>query len=159
MTAGIYERAKADTLARFKDTGPTRLNCAQSMVDFGLKVLGQDTDLSTVARYLGGGVCSMGGTCGAVTGTAVALGLRDYFRGADPDEIETTKADLQRLMRAFAQEFGSLACRELTGYDLSIPEAMEVFKASEAHDRCPIYVGWMCDRLLPFLTDDTGDPA
>ena len=140
--------AKKDVLARFGDPGPNRLHCAQAVLRFALLVAELDPDLVVAARYLGGGVARMGETCGALTGAALALGLRDCERASPNLErtVEMSKR-VQDLLRGFAAEFGSCRCRELTGYDLSTPEKYEVFRKSEAHIRCGGYVGWVCDRL------------
>lgn len=153
MSDSVFDQAKTDALTRFKDTGPDRLNCAQAMVWFALGVLEGDEELVTAGRYFGGGVSGMGGTCGVITGTALSLGLRDMILGSDADAVAATQAHLKDLMRGFEAEFGACTCRQLTGHDMSTPEGMAAFKMSEAHDRCPIYVAWMCDRLYPLLEE------
>ena len=120
MTANSVDQVKAQTLARFTEQGPGHINCAQAMVDFAMGILGRDQGIITVARYLGGGVTGMGGTCGAITGTAVALGLRDHHTAtSDPELVPSTQAALKELIRAFEQEFGACTCRQLTGHDIS----------------------------------------
>ena len=159
MTTITAEQAKTDALARFADPGPDRLNCAQAVLRFALLVMGHDPDLVVAARYFGGGMARMGDACGAVTGAVLALGLRDYYlpeRGSD--DLVPTMERLQTVLRDFAGQFGSRTCRELTGCDLSKPESYRVFRHSAAHERCPGYVGWMCDRLTPLLSK-TGAPA
>ena len=153
MTGGTpFDQAKAETLARFTEQGPGHINCAQAMVDFTMGILGRDLGVITVARYLGGGVSGTGGTCGAITGTALGLGLRDHYAATnDPDLVDATHAFLKELIREFEREFGACTCRQLTDQDLSTPEGREAFNVSEAHDRCPIYVEWMCDHLVPVL--------
>jgi len=146
-----YEEAKAETLAGFSDRGPDHINCAQAMVHLTMGILGRDKSVITAAQYLGGGVSSTGGTCGAVTGSALALGLRDYYEGADANSVARTKEALQDLIASFEQEFGACACRDLTGHDLLTPEGMEEFKNSEASQRCPVYISWMSDHLFPIL--------
>ena len=76
------EQAKANALARFAETGPGHINCAQAVVAFSLEVMGEDPDLVVTGRYFGGGIAGMGEVCGAITGAALALGLRDYGEGA-----------------------------------------------------------------------------
>jgi C_GCAxxG_C_C family probable redox protein len=147
------EQAKADALARFADPGPDRLNCAQAVLRFALLMTGLDPDLVVAGRYLGGGIARMGETCGAVTGAALALGLRDFGRtGQAADTPARTTEQLQEILRDFAAEFGSRRCTELTGHDLSTPEGYAVFRKSDAHMHCPDYVGWVCDRLVPLLS-------
>ncbi len=155
MSQTVFDQAKRATLARFTDTGPDRLNCAQAMVHFALGMVEGDGTLVTAARYLGGGVSGMGGTCGVITGTALALGLRDRTLDLDDkDAIEATHAALKELIRGFETEFGSCSCRQLTGFDVSTPEGSAAFKASEAHERCRLYVAWMCDHLHPLLLEE-----
>ena len=108
MTANSVDQVRAQTLARYTEQGPGHINCAQAMVDFTMGILGRDQGIITVARYLGGGVSGMGGTCGAITGTAVALGLRDHYTAtSDPELVPSTQAALKELIRAFEQEFGA----------------------------------------------------
>lgn len=146
------EQAKAKALARFAETGPDHINCSQAVLCFAIEVMGHDCHLVEVASYLGGGVAGMGEACGAVTGAALAAGMRDYHaKDTDPGRAAATKEALQDIMRAFTEEFGSCTCRELTGYDVSTPEGFEAFKASEAKERCPIYVGWMMEQIVPML--------
>ena len=162
MPATSFDRVKTETMDRFTDKGPDHINCAQAMVDFAMGVLGRDRDAITIARYLGGGVSGMGGTCGAVTGTGLAFGLRDQHEGrSDSDAITATQTSLKELIRDFEQEFGACSCRELTGHDIRTPEGMQTFRKSEASQQCPLYISWMCDRLLPMLVDDlpTADAA
>lgn len=160
MTELTPEAAKADVLARLADTGPGHLHCSQAMVRFALLMMGHDPDLTTTGRYLGGGVAGMGEACGAITGSALALGMRDlHLPGGAPEEEPRTSESLQELVREFEREFGARRCRDLTGLDLSTPEGFEAFEKSDAPDRCAGYISWMCDRLLPILRQpDEGAP-
>ena len=154
------EEAKADALARLADTGPGHIHCSQAVVRFTLLVQGHDPDLTTIGRYLGGGVVGMGETCGALTGAALALGLRDFHLPGGAPEIEPPTAErLQELVREFNQKFGSRRCRDLTGMDLSTPDGMEKFFQSENPERCDGYISWMCDRLLPLLAAEAATEA
>ena len=78
--------ARADSLARFSDQGPDHINCAQAVLNFTLKVTGSDPAWLALARQFGGGIAGTGETCGAITGAALALSLRDHLAGeaADP---------------------------------------------------------------------------
>jgi C_GCAxxG_C_C family probable redox protein len=153
------EDAKADALARFIDPGPDHINCAQTVLRFALLVMGHDPAMATSASYFGGGAAGMGEICGAVSGTALSLGLRDYYLARNGykeqagvlSEGPSTRERLQGFMRGFAEEYGSLRCRDLTGFDLTTPDGHDAFMKSEARERCRFYVGEMCDRLLPLI--------
>lgn len=155
MTAWAPEQAKTEALARFNDPGPDHINCAQAVVCFALPTLGADQHLVQAARYLGGGVAGMGETCGAMTGAALALGLRDMLPPNEDAEraTERTRECLQELLRDFRAEFGSCRCRDLTGFDLTTPEGHDAFMASESRGRCGDYVGWVCEQITPLLLD------
>ena len=143
--------AKADVLARFSDQGPDHINCAQAVLRFTLLVTGSDPTWVAMARQFGGGVAGTGQTCGVITGAALALGLHDHLAGDAADPTVSREA-LQKLIDAFAAEFGSVRCRELTGSDLTTQEGHDAFVAGGGMEKCRGFVGWMCDRLLPLVT-------
>jgi C_GCAxxG_C_C family probable redox protein len=154
MTHIAPEQARANALAGFAETGPKHTNCAQTVVAFALEMMGEDPDLVVTGRYFGGGIAGMGEACGALTGAALALGLRDYRRNESDADRPVSMTDLLKsLIGDFAGEFGSRRCADLTGHDLSTPEGRELFMKSEMRDKCPLYVGWVCDRLAPVLVE------
>lgn len=142
--------AKADSLARLRDQSADHINCAQTVLRFTLLVTGADPASIGLARQLGGGIAGTGETCGAITGAALALGLRDHMAGeaGDPD---ASREALQGLIRSFADEFGAVRCRDLAGHDLTTPEGHDAFVESGGPERCAGFVGWMCDRILPLV--------
>lgn len=145
-------QAKEDALARFAAEGAAHANCAQTVLLFGLRLLDETEELLLIAKYLGGGLSGAGETCGALTGCALALGARDQVwlqLGLTPPE--DSPHELRSILRDFVQTFGACRCRDLTGFDLSTPEGFQEFKKSEASSRCPVYVGWVCDRLTSLL--------
>jgi C_GCAxxG_C_C family probable redox protein len=145
--------AKVDVLALFSDQGPGHVNCAQAVLRFVLLVTGSDTELVALARQFGGGVAGTGETCGAVTGAALALSLRDYQA---PDAVgpAASRKALQDFTSRFAAEFGALRCRDLTGFDLRTPEGHEAFVRAGGSDQCRDFVGWMCDQMLPLVSPE-----
>jgi C_GCAxxG_C_C family probable redox protein len=157
VAAMSSEQARADVLARFVDQGEGHINCAQAVVRFSLLVQGHDPDLVLAARYFGGGIAGTGETCGALTGTALALGLRDFHLGGGPPGLRADTVELlSELIRDFTVEFGARRCIDLTGFDLRTEEGHVAFVKSEARQRCAEYVGRMCDHLAPILADTRG---
>ncbi|MCI0584483.1 MAG: C-GCAxxG-C-C family protein [Chloroflexi bacterium] len=96
------------------------------------------------AMALNGGVAWRGGTCGAVTGAALAVGQASLAWSPDP---ETAKRDARRIMGGliddFEAEFGAFDCRTLIGRDISTPEGHAAFIADG---------GWKisCTRQIEF---------
>jgi C_GCAxxG_C_C family probable redox protein len=148
MVTDGFQTAKAAALAGFADTGPDHLNCAQAVVRFASIMLGADEDSVVLARYFGGGMTRMGEICGALSGAALSLGLRDRtraFNWADGQSPDTEK--LQELFRQFEAEFGATTCRGLIGYLTDTTQGYERFKAEDRYASCRSYVSWVCDHV------------
>lgn len=144
--------ARSEAVARFQAPAPEHINCGQAVLAYALLRLDEDPDTIINAKYFGGGFAGMGEACGALTGLALALGVRDLVlsdRGEQPPA--DTPDQIRAIYREFAQTFGSRRCLELTGYDLTTPEGMTAFRTSDIRPRCTDYVSWAIDRLEPLL--------
>lgn len=90
-------------------------NCAESTLMALNELFGEGLEPQTAARIatgLGGGLGASGGTCGALTGCVLALGL---FAECAPDVVRKKTiyplaADLQK---RFIKQFGSCCCKDL----------------------------------------------
>lgn len=101
-------------------------NCSQSVCTAFAEQLGVDRDTALkFSAGFGGGMGRMAGTCGAVTGAYMALGLKYGATSANSE----AKAAMYAYIREFAEQFTArhpgLECRELLGYDISIAEERE----------------------------------
>src|SRR5450759_4809876 len=76
QSEGVIQ-AKAAALADFGGQGAAQQNCAQAVMLFALRALGEDSAVAEYARYFGGGIGRTGSTCGVITGATLALGVRD----------------------------------------------------------------------------------
>ena len=114
----------------------------------GLLAMDQDPALIGIGSYLGGGMARMGHVCGALSGAAVSLGLRNQLN-VDGHGNNSNDAfdELQKLFRGFQEEFGATTCRDLLGCDISSAEGFREAKRRQALVRCPDYVSRTCDRL------------
>ncbi len=101
-------------------------NCAQSvllaMQDFWN--IEAPLEPKTVSA-LGGGIGGRGSLCGALTGGAIAIGLK--YGSNKPIEKERREAYNMALefYNRFMKENSSVFCRELIGYDLTKPEELK----------------------------------
>lgn len=146
MTPEKCAQAKQQAMAGYLDPGPDHLNCAQAVLTGGLLVMDEDQSLVNLANYFGGGMARMGQACGALTGAAITLGLRDF--SADGSIAKNAGFDpMQQLMRDFEKEFGALTCKGLLGCDISTAEGFRGAKKSKCLDRCPAFVEWTIDQL------------
>jgi C_GCAxxG_C_C family probable redox protein len=121
-----------------------KANCAQSVFTAFSADLGLDEKTAySLAQGFGGGMGHTGGTCGAVTGAYLALGLDNPASKESPRQsLDKTYALVGEFNRQFKKLHGSMNCTELLGYDLSKQE--ELVKAREAGvftSKCPTFVG------------------
>ncbi len=86
-------------------------NCAEAV----LAAVTGSMDHVSCASGFGGGIGDMGGTCGAVTGAIMGMGLALEVRNPEtPMSYEAFKKCLViRFLDTFEDEFGSTGCREL----------------------------------------------
>ena len=116
-----------------------KFNCAQSVfaaLADGLDI-DKDTALKCAAGFGGGMRC--GEVCGAVTGALMALGL--VFGSATPCDAEGKQrgnAKAVEFINRFREAHGTLMCKELLGYNPSIPEDVQKINKLGLHDTvCP----------------------
>ena len=103
--------------------------CAETvfMTLKGIYGLDGPTDASAAMAF-NGGIAYSGGTCGAITGAAMAIGMLAEQRLPDHQRAKAVSRELVRkTMVAFEAEHGALDCRTLIGYDLQAPGEHQAF--------------------------------
>lgn len=132
-------------------------NCSQSIMkayaaDAGLP----EGDMVKMASVLGGGIGRMGHVCGAVSAAAIILGMR--FGSTDNTSLESKENAYSKgrdLIERFADENGSIMCRDILGYDISSQE--ELMRAREAQvfmEKCPKFVASAAKILEDLLSKE-----
>jgi len=135
-------------------------SCAQAVLSTYSPQLGLDRELALrVAGSFGGGMASMGRTCGAVTGALMAIGLQNGKTEAEDDE---TKERCYALVGEFVEQFearnGSITCKELLGYDVSVPEERERAREEDLFDTlCPKLVRDAAEIVGQILSAERGE--
>lgn len=98
-------------------------NCAQSICAAFAEQFGVERDAALkISAGFGGGMGRMAETCGVVTGAFMVLGLKYGFAEASSEAKATMYEHIQDFAARFRAHHDSLICRELLGYDISIPE-------------------------------------
>jgi C_GCAxxG_C_C family probable redox protein len=125
-----------------------RFNCAQTVFSLFAGEVGIDeTTAFKIASTFGGGM-ACGGTCGAVTGALMVIGMKHGHSTFDPDAKAYTKILVKRFNARFKEQHGALTCKELLGFDTSTPEGADAAHAAGVFDtRCPKYIKSACDLL------------
>jgi C_GCAxxG_C_C family probable redox protein len=102
-------------------------NCAQAVFSTFAPELGlEENKAARIASLFGGGMARTGGTCGAVTGAFMALGLKYGSSRPQDKEIKEKGYEIAReFVRRFTERNGSTVCRDLLGCDIGTPEGYE----------------------------------
>jgi C_GCAxxG_C_C family probable redox protein len=134
--------------------------CSEATLMTLLDAFGSTGELDpSVAMGLNGGVAYSGEICGAISGAAVAFGSR--AASLEPDHLAAkrrARAATARLIEQFRAEFGSIRCRDLSGYDLSSQEKHDAFMASGVWKTvCMRQIEFAVTRAVALVSDD--DPA
>lgn len=118
-------------------------NCSQAVLstyaeDFELD---QEAALKLAAGF-GGGMGRMAGTCGAVTGAFMVLGLK---HGPTEPGDQTGRETVYERVREFAKRFeahnGTTVCRNLIQCDIDTPEGLAMARQQKLFATvCPKFV-------------------
>jgi len=90
--------------------------------------------------------------CGAVSASAVCLGLRHCCPLTEKQQAKQSRQDARQdaseLVRSFIEKFGTIICRDLIGLDFSRPEVYRQFLESGLwKDKCNHYVQFVIEKL------------
>ncbi len=114
-------------------------SCSQSVLAVFAADLGLEHDAALrVAAAFGGGMGRTGGTCGAVTGALMVLGLKYGVTVVDPVAKERTYALAREFIARFEARHGAIGCSALLGADISTAEGYsELREAGRFRAVCP----------------------
>ncbi len=90
--------------------------------------------------------------CGAVSASAVCLGLRHRCSLTEEEQANQARLDARReaseLVRSFTEKFGTIICLDLIGLDFSQPDAYRQFRESGIwKEKCDKYVQFAIEKL------------
>ena len=131
-------------------------SCAQALLAVYGPELGMDRETALkVAGGFGGGMGRMAGTCGAVTGAYMVIGLvHSMTKKGDLQQKELSYETIRKFAEKFKGRNGTLVCRELMGVDVSTPEGFAESKEKKiARTVCPKYVRDAAEILEEMLAD------
>jgi C_GCAxxG_C_C family probable redox protein len=131
-------------------------NCAQAVVCAFCAELGVDEATAMrAATGFGGGMGRLAGTCGAVTGAFMVLGLaRGMSRPEQLQEKETVYGLVREFATRFTRAHGALACRDLLGEDIGTPDGLARAKEAKLFStRCNGYIRGAVEILEGMLSE------
>jgi len=131
-------------------------SCAQALLAVYGPELGMDRETALkVAGGFGGGMGRMAGTCGAVTGAYMVIGLvHSMTKIGDLQQKELSYETIRKFADKFRERNKTLVCRELMGVDVSTPEGFAASKERNiARTVCPKYIRDAAEILEEMLAD------
>ena len=125
-------------------------NCAQSvLLTMFEHWKGENELIPKIATAFGGGIGRCGSVCGALTGGVMALGIKYGTNEPSLEKRLKVYKLAQKFYKRFEKQHGSVLCRELIRYDLSVPEELE--KARRARifeEKCVNFVKEAVETLI-----------
>jgi len=125
-------------------------NCAQSILLTMFEHWNGENELiPKIATAFGGGIGRCGSVCGALTGGVMALGIKYGTNEPSLEKRLKVYKLAQKFYKRFEKQHGSVLCRELIGYDLSVPEELEeARRARILEEKCVNFVKEAVETLI-----------
>jgi C_GCAxxG_C_C family probable redox protein len=125
-------------------------NCAQSVLLTMFEHWNGENELiPKIATAFGGGIGRCGSVCGALTGGVMALGVKYGTNESSLEKRLKVYKLAQEFFKRFEKGYGSVLCRELIGYDLSVPEELEkAGRARASEEKCVNFVKEVVETLI-----------
>ncbi|MCX5858902.1 MAG: C-GCAxxG-C-C family protein [Proteobacteria bacterium] len=123
-------------VARFQEG----FSCSQAVFSVFAEKHGLDRETALrISGAFGGGMARMGLVCGAVTGAFMVIGLKyGKTEAKDEEAKEKTYQQVKNFVERFRAANGSMICKELLGFDLSVPkEAAQAKEKGLFKNLCP----------------------
>jgi glutaredoxin 3 len=114
--------------------------------------LGNEDMLWACIAFNGGIAGQQCAPCGAISASAVCLGLLHRCSLADKQKAKQSRLDARQdaseLVKDFTEKFGTMICRDLIGLDFSKPEVYRQFQESNiSKEKCDKYVQFIIEKL------------
>lgn len=141
-----------------EDSFASGLYCAESVLLAVADELGVESELlPKVATPFCSGMGRMCGTCGALTGAMMGIGLA-LGRCEASQSVQPSYRATQHLIQEFEQEFGARDCHVLLGCDLNTPEGQAMFKDQKLGQRCAQYTGKAAEIAARLVVEMANPP-
>lgn len=118
------------------------IHCSQVVSGEMAEKLGVDKSMLMSATGALGGGCFRGDVCGCVSSSLVCIGLScGHCHKGDMEANQRLVEKTTEFEKRFTEKHGSICCRDLTGYDFSVPGELEKAMADGIlFKKCPVYV-------------------
>ena len=129
----------------------------------GLDMIGEEEERDAAMRTVAGvtGGCYRGDFCGAIAGTAMAIGC--LFGRASLDEMEdarlasTIRMVYDRLKERAVKKYGDTSCQTISHCNWYDPEDVKARRVDGRRDECTRFVGECAQVLGKVLLEVVGE--
>ncbi|MGN0452308.1 MAG: C-GCAxxG-C-C family protein [Ruminococcus sp.] len=130
-------------------------NCSQAVLTAFASDFGVDEQLALKLGTSFGGGARNGDICGAVSGALLVLGLKyGHYIASDSQQKSHAYEIAVDYTTRFRKANGSIACRDLLGYDLSKPDEMKcIIENGLFGEICPKMIKSAVDILEEVMAD------
>lgn len=137
------------------DLFSNNFNCSQSVFTAFAPDFGIDEDLALKLSTSFGGGARNGEICGAVSGALLVIGLKyGHYQSDNSEQKSKAYAISVEFTKRFKEANKSIVCRDLLGYDLTVPEEMACIKEKGLFgDICPKMVKSAVQLLEEILAE------
>ncbi len=147
------ERTIAQVRQEAEQSFQSGLFCAEAVTLAFVHAQGLDTQLfPRAATAFCSGMARSCGTCGALTGAMLGIGLA-LGRSTSADSVERCYAATRRLIGEFEQTFGARDCHVLLGCDLGTAEGQAIFREHRLGERCLQFTGKAAEIAARIVED------
>lgn len=133
----------------------SNFNCSQAVFTAFAHDFGIDDELALKLATSFGGGARNGEVCGAVSGALMVIGLKYGHYQSENNEQKSRAYNISvEFTKRFKEANRSIVCRDLLGYDLTIPEDMACIKEKNLFKEiCPKMVKSAVEVLEAILAE------
>jgi len=126
-------------------------NCCESVLLALSEYLDVKSDLiPQVATGVGAGFSLNGLTCGAISGAAMAIGIK-CGRKNNEENPQATWSRVNKFIEAYKERWGAVTCRELTCLDVKTTEGMKEYLKNVHDYACTERVKFAVKKAIELL--------
>ncbi len=102
------------------------IDCSQVITEHFADEMGISAETAKKMAACFGGGMSMGGTCGAVTGALIVLGMKyGHFEENDAASKDIMAAKRAEFLMKYNEKYSSTVCNDLLNHDITKPEEFQ----------------------------------
>ena len=140
--------------------------CSQATMMALQEVLGMEDELTLKATSsVCGGMALSGNTCGALSAGVMVIGMK-YGRGDIKegfDKVMKGMLPAAKLVKWFEKEFGTVICRDITGFEMDIDSLKQAMDAplamldsldQEQVEKCSQLCGKTAEKVIEIISEE-----